>query len=163
MTIEDGLLAKLQKLKLSGETWELGVRKARSWMERKKGERYRPYQLLLVSEQAVIIGTRIFDHFPSVAEVWQEVARAMRRPMPGAGFQRRPQKIYTDRAELADGLRPLLEQATNGIEQVRKVLRRGNFRALADLRSKVLAFVDYYNRTMAKPFRWTYRGKALAA
>jgi hypothetical protein len=46
---------------------------------------------------------------------------------------------------------------------VRKVLRRGNFRSLADLRSKVLAFVDYYNRTMAKPFRWTYQGKALAA
>ena len=46
---------------------------------------------------------------------------------------------------------------------VRKVLRRGNFRSLADLRSKVLAFVDYYNRTMAKPFRWTYRGKVLAA
>jgi hypothetical protein len=103
MTIEDDLFAKLQKLKLSGETWELGVRKARSWVERKKGELYRPYQLLLVSDQAIIVGTRIFDHFPSVAEVWQEVARAMRRPMPGAGFQRRPQKIHTDQAELADG------------------------------------------------------------
>jgi hypothetical protein len=27
----------------------------------------------------------------------------------------------------------------------------------------VLAFIDYYNRTMAKPFKWTYKGKALAA
>ncbi len=98
MAIEDELLAKLQKLKISGENWELGVRKARSWVERKKGEIYRPYQLLLVSEQAIIIGARIFDHFPSVAEAWQEVARAMRRPLPGAGFQRRPQKIHTDLA-----------------------------------------------------------------
>jgi len=118
MAIEDNLFARLQKLKLSGETWELGVRKARSWVERKKGELYRPYQLLLVSEQAVIIGTRIFDHFPSVAEVWQEVARSMRRPMPGAGFQRRPQEIHTDQAELADALRPLLEQAAIGIDLV---------------------------------------------
>jgi hypothetical protein len=27
----------------------------------------------------------------------------------------------------------------------------------------VLAFVEYFNRTMAKPFKWTYKGKALAA
>jgi len=26
-----------------------------------------------------------------------------------------------------------------------------------------LAFIEYYNRTMAKPFKWTYQGKALAA
>jgi hypothetical protein len=25
----------------------------------------------------------------------------------------------------------------------------------------VLAFIAYYNRTMAKPFRWTYQGKPL--
>ncbi len=121
MAIEDDLLAKLQKLKLSGETWELGVRKANNWVERKKGDIYRPYQLLLVSEQAVIIGTRIFDHFPSAAEVWQEIARAMRRPMPGAGFQRRPQKIHTDQAELVVGLRLLLEQVTIGIEQAERL------------------------------------------
>jgi hypothetical protein len=30
-----------------------------------------------------------------------------------------------------------------------------------DLKAKVLAFVDYFNRTMAKPFKWTYKGKAL--
>jgi transposase len=45
----------------------------------------------------------------------------------------------------------------------RKLLKRGTFISVADLRAKVLAFIDYFNRTMAKPFRWTYRGKALAA
>ena len=45
----------------------------------------------------------------------------------------------------------------------RKLLKRGNFASVADLVAKVLAFIDYYNRTMAKPFRWTYKGKALAA
>ena len=118
MAIESDLLAKLQKLKLSGETWELGVRKSRSWVERKKGDNYRPYQLLLVGEQDLIVGVRLFDHFPSTTEVWQEVARSMHRPMTGAGRQRRPQKILTDQVELADALRPLLEQAAIGIDLV---------------------------------------------
>jgi transposase len=44
---------------------------------------------------------------------------------------------------------------------VRKVIRRGNFTSLADLQHKLEAFVDYFNRTMAKPFKWTYQGKPL--
>jgi transposase-like protein len=43
----------------------------------------------------------------------------------------------------------------------RKVIRRGNFASLADLQHKLEAFVDYFNRTMAKPFKWTYQGKPL--
>lgn len=46
---------------------------------------------------------------------------------------------------------------------VRKLLKRGNFTSVADLKAKVLAFVEYFNRTMAKPFKWTYKGKALMA
>jgi transposase len=44
---------------------------------------------------------------------------------------------------------------------VRKLLKRGAFLSLEDLQTKVLAFIDYYNHTMAKPFKWTYQGKAL--
>jgi hypothetical protein len=44
---------------------------------------------------------------------------------------------------------------------VRKVIRRGNFTSQDELRHKVLAFIDYFNRTMAKPFKWTFQGKAL--
>ena len=44
----------------------------------------------------------------------------------------------------------------------RKLLKRGSFTSVADLAARVLAFVTYYNRTMAKPFKWTYQGKALA-
>ena len=43
----------------------------------------------------------------------------------------------------------------------RKVLKRGSFTSVADLREKVLAFIAYYNETMAKPFKWTYQGKPL--
>jgi len=46
---------------------------------------------------------------------------------------------------------------------VRKLLKHGNFTSVEDLKAQVLAFIDYFNRTMAKPFAWTYRGKALAA
>jgi transposase len=45
----------------------------------------------------------------------------------------------------------------------RKVIRRGNFTSLQDLESKIIEFIDFFNRTMAKPFRWTYHGKPLAA
>ncbi len=46
---------------------------------------------------------------------------------------------------------------------VRKLLKRGSFRSVADLTQQVLAFIEYYNATMAKPFAWTYQGKALTA
>jgi hypothetical protein len=46
---------------------------------------------------------------------------------------------------------------------VRKLIKRGSFTSVADLQAKVLAFIEYYNRTMAKPFKWTYQGKPLAA
>jgi len=46
---------------------------------------------------------------------------------------------------------------------VRKLLKRGSFRSVEELEEKVLQFIDYYNKTMAKPFAWTYRGKALVA
>ncbi len=46
---------------------------------------------------------------------------------------------------------------------VRKLLKRGSFTSIADLMEKILGFIDYYNRTMAKPFRWTYEGKPLVA
>lgn len=43
----------------------------------------------------------------------------------------------------------------------RRVLKRGNFRSISDLKEKVLAFIDYFNKTMAKPFKWTYTGRPL--
>lgn len=41
---------------------------------------------------------------------------------------------------------------------VRKLLKRGNFISLDDLRDQMLAFIAYYNRTMVKPIKWTYTG-----
>ena len=46
---------------------------------------------------------------------------------------------------------------------VRKLLRRGSFRSLHELKANVFDFIVYYNRSMAKPFAWTYRGMPLMA
>jgi putative transposase len=46
---------------------------------------------------------------------------------------------------------------------VRKLLKRASFSSVEQLEQKVVSFIDYYNRTMAKPFKWTYQGKALVA
>jgi hypothetical protein len=45
---------------------------------------------------------------------------------------------------------------------VRRVIKRGNFTSVDDLRAKILAFIEYFNQT-AKPFRWTYTGRPLVA
>jgi transposase len=44
---------------------------------------------------------------------------------------------------------------------VRRVIKRGSFRSEAELREKILAFIDYFNRTLAKPYRWTFTGRPL--
>jgi transposase len=46
---------------------------------------------------------------------------------------------------------------------MRKVVRRGNFTSVDDLRTKLLAFIDYFNQVFAKPFKWTYTGRPLQA
>lgn len=45
----------------------------------------------------------------------------------------------------------------------RKLLKRGSFVSLDDLRKRVEAFIHYFNAVLAKPYRWTYTGKPLAA
>jgi transposase len=44
---------------------------------------------------------------------------------------------------------------------MRKVIRRGSFPSVEDLRMKLLNFIAYFNRVFAKPFRWTYTGRPL--
>jgi len=45
----------------------------------------------------------------------------------------------------------------------RRVLRRGDFRSLEDLEERLRNFIDYFNRTFAKPFNWTYPGRPVKA
>jgi len=45
----------------------------------------------------------------------------------------------------------------------RRLLKRASFTSVADLRQRMIAFMDYFNKTMAKPFKWTYAGRPLTA
>ena len=56
----------------------------------------------------------------------------------------------------------------NQIEMVfgviaRRVMRNGNFIAVADLENKLQQFIDYFNRTFAKPISWKYDGTSSEA
>lgn len=43
----------------------------------------------------------------------------------------------------------------------RKLLKRASFNSKQDLKERLLKFIEYFNETMAKPFKWTY-GKPLS-
>ncbi len=45
----------------------------------------------------------------------------------------------------------------------RKLLKRASFTSVQDLKTRLLAFIDYFNATMAKPFKWTYGKMPLTA
>jgi transposase len=44
---------------------------------------------------------------------------------------------------------------------VRKLLKRASFTSTAELHQRLLNFIDYFNQTMAKPFKWTFTGRPL--
>ena len=44
-----------------------------------------------------------------------------------------------------------------------RLLKRSSFQSTEHLRQGLLHFIDYFNKTLAKPFKWTYTGKPLAA
>ena len=46
---------------------------------------------------------------------------------------------------------------------MRRLLKRASFSSLADLQHRILAFIDYFNQVLAKPFKWTYKGRPLQA
>lgn len=46
---------------------------------------------------------------------------------------------------------------------VQRLLKRGSFTAVLALRQRIVALIEYFNKTMATPFKWTYAGRPLAA
>ena len=46
---------------------------------------------------------------------------------------------------------------------VRRLLKRGSFASAQEVEERVLAFIAYFNRVLAKPMKWTYTGRPLAA
>ena len=44
----------------------------------------------------------------------------------------------------------------------RRLLKRASCTSVEDLQKQVLAFIEYFNTTLATPFKWTYKGRPLA-
>lgn len=45
----------------------------------------------------------------------------------------------------------------------RRALKRASFASLDELATRLRDFIAYFNRLLAKPFRWTYKGRPLTA
>lgn len=43
----------------------------------------------------------------------------------------------------------------------RRLLKRASFVSIEDLHQRLVRFIEYFNNVLAKPFRWTYTGRAL--
>ena len=43
----------------------------------------------------------------------------------------------------------------------KKLIKWGNFKSKADLQAQLEKFIEYFNQTMAKPFKWTFKGVPL--
>ena len=84
-----------------------------------------------------------------------------------AGIDGQPPGILVDRGHRTRFVyTPKHSSWLNQIEVVfgvimRKVIRRGSFTSVADLRSKLVNFIAYFNEVFAKPFNWTYTGRPL--
>lgn len=74
------------------------------------------------------------------------------------GKQRRIRVVYT----------PKHSSWLNQIEIVfgivhRRAIAGGSFRSLQELTDRLTEFIDYFNKTFARPFRWTYTGRPVKA
>lgn len=45
----------------------------------------------------------------------------------------------------------------------KKLIKWGNFKSKKDLQGQLERFIEYFNQTMAKPFKWTFKGFPLRA
>lgn len=45
---------------------------------------------------------------------------------------------------------------------VNRLLKRLSVTSTDELKNKIINFIDFFNEAMAKPFKWTYRGKVLS-
>ena len=45
----------------------------------------------------------------------------------------------------------------------KRLLKRLSAILTEELKCKIMAFIDYYNETMAKVYKWTYNGRPLIA
>jgi transposase len=45
----------------------------------------------------------------------------------------------------------------------RRLIKHGNFKSLEHLKNRIMEFITFFNKVMAKPFKWTYKSRPLTA
>lgn len=45
----------------------------------------------------------------------------------------------------------------------KRLLKRTSTQSIEELKNKILEFIEYFNTTMARAFKWTYKGRPLKA
>ncbi len=62
------------------------------------------------------------------------------------------------------GPKPIAIRLSDRQQQIlEKIVKRqrNSFSSTEELKQRILEFIDYFNQTMAKPWKWTYKGKPL--
>ncbi|MBT3391533.1 MAG: hypothetical protein HN413_14125 [Chloroflexi bacterium] len=102
-------LEKIRNLNQKPETWEVAVCLARTWISPEHENPYRPWYVMVVSDQNKVIRNGIYEQPPTADEIQEELLKAMKRPMLGSGSKRRPQKLIFDDEALLQELAPVLD------------------------------------------------------
>jgi hypothetical protein len=101
---------KVLRLRQRDEVWEGTGRIARTWITPKNKPPYRPYMIMFVSGTKGILRSKLFDSPPTPERMFDELLNAMRRPLFGSGFARRPSVVYLDNADYVAILSPWLAE-----------------------------------------------------
>jgi hypothetical protein len=102
------LLKYVQRLPQRDEYWVGTHRLARMWVTPRKAPPYRPYITVFLSQDDKIVRSAVQGQPPTAEALFEDLLRAMRRPVWGAGRARRPTRLYMDNPEDVTALTPRL-------------------------------------------------------
>src|SRR5207245_7518139 len=100
------LVQHVQCLPQRDEYWVGTHRRARLWVTPRKAPPYRPYLTLVLSQEGKIVRSQVQRHPPTAETLFEDLLRAMRRPVWGAGRARQPTRLYVDHPEDVAALAP---------------------------------------------------------
>ncbi len=102
-------LAQLPRLP---ETWLLATAPLRTWITPPDETPYRPHVVLVLSgDEGTVRASEITPAQPTSSEVWDTLAKAMRRPVAESGEPGVPQRIVIPDSALAEAILPFLADA----------------------------------------------------
>jgi tetratricopeptide (TPR) repeat protein len=95
----------------TSETWAVGAVQLRVWITPEDEPPHRPFVVMVLDlDHDFILGNDMFAQAPTPDEVFRALRNVIRRPAPGTGRPRRPERILFDDPALTEALAaPLAE------------------------------------------------------